>query len=335
MAALTAVMIGATAGCAPLSVTFTLGAKQKPLSETVVLSDTGAPEDKVALIDVSGVIVDGPRPGLLTSGTNPVDDLASRLTRAKDDPAVRAVVVRINSPGGSVTGSDMMYGEVRRFARETGKPVVASLGEVAASGGYYVALAGDRIVAQPTTITGSVGVIFPTFNVSEGMTMIGLRSRAVTSGPNKDLASPFAPMREEHYAILQSLVDEYYARFRGLVVERRPGLSAERLDEATDGRIMSGARAVALGLADAEGGVREAFEEAKALAGVRSARLVKYHQAGSKPRSMYAISGAAEAGTREAGRTEGEGLVEVRVDRPWGDVDGWAGAYYLWMPTVP
>src|SRR5262249_22283701 len=139
--------------CAPLSVTFTLGAKDRELQESVVLQDTaGAGNAKIALIDVRGLIVDEVRSGILTQGTNPVDDPVARLRKAEDDSAVKAIVIRINSPGGSVTASDTMYREVRRFAAVTGKPVIASMGEVAASGGYYLALAADEIMAQPTTI---------------------------------------------------------------------------------------------------------------------------------------------------------------------------------------
>src|SRR5688572_11159974 len=248
-------------GCAPTTLSVTLFADNSRLLESAVLTDKGAGEDKVAQIDVRGLIADYADGGILFPTTNPVDDLTARLRKAQEGPNVKAVVLRINSPGGTVTASDMMYREVRRFADESGKPVVASLGEVAASGGYYLALASDRIVAEPTAITGSIGVLMQTINVSDGLSRIGIKSRSVTSRANKDIANPLEPMREEHYAILQGLVDEFYGQFRGLVMERRGAepaagsadpaaasaaatgrrnLDMTRFDELTDGRVMTG-----------------------------------------------------------------------------------------------
>jgi protease-4 len=165
---------------------------------------------------------------------------------------------------------------------------------VGASGGYYLALGADTILAEPTSITGSIGVIMPTVNVSEGLAMIGIRSRSITSGPNKDLANPMEPMRDAQYAVLQQMVDEMYARFRGLVVERRPGLSAGNLDMATDGRIVMGDRAKELGLVDELGGLREAFARAKAMARLERATLVKYADPATPPRSIYSTTGGPE-----------------------------------------
>lgn len=315
-----------------MSVTFTFGADDGKLDESVVIDEpAGGP--KVALIDVRGLIIDGPQRGFLSSSPGPVDDLVARLARAEADPAVKAVVLRINSPGGSVTASDTMYREVRRFRQATGKPVVASLGEVAASGGYYLALASDTIVAQPTSITGSIGVIIPTLNVSDGLSRIGITSRSIKSGPNKDLANPLEPMRDGQYAVLQGMVDEFYGRFKGLVVARREHIAAGRLDELTDGRVVSGAEAVRVGLADAEGDLRDAFESAKQLANLKSARLVKYHPRGSpSPRTAYAGSDLSPAGRLgpQTGETE-INLLQLRLgDGPGGGVG--AGVYYLWMP---
>jgi protease-4 len=313
--------------CAPLSVTFTLGAQEQPLRETAVLEDAHGPADaKVALIDVRGTIIDAARPGLFGSGANPVDELVARLKMAEDDPEVRAVVIRINSPGGSVTASDIVYTEVRRFADTTKKPVVASLGEVAASGGYYLALAADEIVAQPTSITASIGVIIPTVNVSDGLRRIGIVARSIKSGENKDLANPLEPIRESQYAVLQGMVDDFYARFRGLVVERRPTLDTSRLDELTDGRVVTGAEAVKAGLADHEGSVRDAFDRAKHLAGITSARLVRYHTDTARPRSPYSPTATAEA---PAANTE---VNLIQLDLGEAGLGSATNAYYLWAP---
>jgi protease-4 len=265
-----------------------------------------------------------------------VDELVARLAKAEKDPAVRAVVLRINSPGGTVTGSHIMHAEVRRFAEESGKPVVACLSEIAASGGFYLALAADEIVAQPTTITGSIGVIIQTVNVSTGLAKIGVYARSVTSGPNKALASPFEPAKDEHYAILQGVVDQFYGRFRGLVHDRRPGVSEADLATYTDGRIVTGADAARVGLVDRTGDLRDAFEAAKSRAGLTHARLIKYHDRGASPRSAYARAGvpAPSAGAAPGGNSTTLNLLQVNVA---GSLAAAAGAnfYYLWLPETP
>lgn len=335
--ALTAAAAAALAACAPVSITFTFGERPAQLRESTVLSDPGRPRPKVALIPVRGVLVDGPRGGLLLPGASPVDELASRLDRAADDPDVRAVVVRINSPGGSVAATDLMYRELRRFADETGKPVVASLAEVGASGGYYLALAADEVIAQPTTLTGSVGVIVPTINLSEGLSRLGIRSRAVTSGPNKDLANPLEPMRESHYALLQSIVDEFYGQFRATVLERRAGAHRATIEPLLDGRIVTGQEAARAGLVDGTGDLRDAFERAKRRAGVDVARLVVYHDRGRHPRSPYAWveSSTAPPGSRDGDASPGSGTWPLAWLSAVDDYDLWPTAYYLWLPTAP
>ncbi|TVQ63508.1 MAG: signal peptide peptidase SppA [Phycisphaerales bacterium] len=330
-------------GCVPDRITLELRPRDPVLRETAVLTDagTGPSSAKIALIDVRGLIFDAPTPGLIAFGPNPVDELVSRLQRAENDPRIRAVVLRINSPGGTVSGSDTMHREVRRFAKTSGKPVVACMGEVAASGGYYLALAADEIYAQPTTVTGSVGVIMQTFNFSDGMSRIGVSGRAVVSGPNKAIASPFEPAQERHYAILQAMVDEFYIRFRDIVETRREGLSADVLYAYTDGRIFSGEEAARVGLVDATGGVREAFDAAKRLAGVPAARLVQYHAEGGSPRSVYALAddrpeATPNLGAQPTGVTMN--MLQLNLGAPGSPgTPGMPGAgfYYLWDPSIP
>ncbi|MCC6951088.1 MAG: signal peptide peptidase SppA [Phycisphaerales bacterium] len=288
-----------------------------------VVLEEGGGGSRVAVIEVRGLIMDGRTPGLIMDGPNPVDRFAAQLTLAEKDPAVKALIVRITSPGGTVTASHVMHEELRRFSRVSGKPVVASIGEVGASGGYYLALGADTIMAEPTSITGSIGVIMPTVNVSEGLAMIGIRSRSITSGPNKDLANPMEPIRDAQYAVLQGMVDEMYARFRGLVVERRPGLASGNLDMATDGRVFMGERAKELGLVDELGGLREAFARAKEMAGLERATLVKYADPATPPRSIYSAAGESE---REIN------LVQVKLGAGALRATGTAPFYYLWAP---
>jgi protease IV len=325
-------------GCGPTSVTFTFGGDPSRLEQTAVLDADAPASSQIALIDLRGLIVDGPRSAIpfVQSGDNPVDELVARLEKARRDSTVKAVVLRVNSPGGAVTASDTMFQELRRFRERSNKPLVVSMGEVAASGGYYVALAADRIVAQPTTITGSVGVIVPTLNVSAGLNRLGIMSRSIKSGVNKDLANPLEPMRDGQYAVLQAMVDEMYDRFRALVVERRlgAGFDPTRADELLDGRVFTGAAARSLGLVDELGDVRDAFEVAKVLAGVREARLIKYHAEGARPKSAYAISDVAAGdatglGTRASAGGTTINLLQLHLGADTGTLTP-AAAYYLW-----
>lgn len=318
------VLLTAQVGCLPKAITIQLSADRGPVRQSVVMRDArGGP--MIAQIDLTGVIVSAEAsvfgsPALL-------DDMALMFARAEADAQVRAVVLHINSPGGSVAASETLANIIEGFRRRSGKPVVASMGEVAASGGYYAAIAADRIVAQPSTITGSVGVIVPTLNVSDGLARIGIRSRSITSGPNKDIANPLEPAVDAHYAILQGIVDEFYSDFRARVIAARPGL--ENPDAVLDGSVFTGRRALELGLVDSLGGIPEAFAEAKRLAGLESAVLVKYHRAGPKPMSPYAPGGAhAESAPQTGALTNVLGLpARVRQQNPSDP-----GFYYLWLP---
>jgi protease-4 len=294
------------------------------LTETEVLRDEGAKrsDPKIVLIDVTGLIVDAQRPGLLRRGENPVARFTEALHKAADDHRVRGVVVRINSPGGGVTACDVLYRELLRFKEKTARPVVILMGDVAASGGYYLACGGDEIIAHPTSITGSIGVIIQTFNFSEGMRKIGIRADAITSGPNKAMGSPFEPMPPEHRALLQGLVDEFYDGFIEVVTERRPRLSSADLEWIEDGRVITGRRAVEVGAVDRLGDLQVAFEAAKARAGVARARLVKYHRPLEYVGSAYGTGPA--AGTQV--NLLQMNLAGLDLDRP--------GFYYLWDPLV-
>lgn len=324
-------------GCLPQRFVIDVTPAKRELAETVVLSDDGAGigSAKFALISVSGFLADVEKPGLLGSGTNPVDEFVARLKRAADDKAVRGIVLRVNSPGGTVTGADIMYQELRRFRERTGKPVVVSMGEIATSGAYYLSLGADEIYAQPTSVTASIGVLMQTLNVSKGLSMIGVEARALTSGPNKDIANPLEPMEEGQYDILEGMVEEYYARFRGLVIERRTGLSPADAEWATDGRVMTGARAAEIGLVDGAGGIHAAFAAAKRLAGVEGmrGRLVAYHVSGDSPRSAYAVTGGDVSRGVMGAPGSGDGATINVIDVPWPrSLTLEPGFYYLWRP---
>ena len=294
------------------------------LTETVVLEDPGGDSSaKIALIQITGMIADADRPGLLRKGENPVSRLVESLRKAAKDSKIKAIVLRINSPGGTVTASDVVYREIQHFKRTTKKPVVVLMSDLAASGGYYIACAGDEIIAHPTTITGSIGVIIQTFNFSEGMRRIGIKADAITSGPNKAAGSPFEPMPPEHRALLQGLVDEFYDNFVAIVTESRPNLSPADLEWITDGRVVTGRRAAEVGLIDSTGDLRDAFEAAKRRAGLTAAKLVKYHRPLEYVGSAYARSPAANPQIN---------LLQLNLNA--GPLLEQSGFYYLWDPAA-
>lgn len=324
------------AGCLPTKVTLDLAPQPAAIAETRVIADraTGDLSPKVALIDIDGILSHAGGEGLFSSRSNPVDSLVARLEKAERDDNVKAVVLRINSPGGTVAASETMYREIQGFRERTQKPVVVSMAEVAASGGYYISLAADRVLAQQTSVTGSIGVIFQTMNFSKGMAMIGIEGRAVKSAANKDLANPFAPIREEQYAVLQSTVDEFYTQFRDLVAEKRPGAAAKgpvEFDRLTDGRVFTGGQALKAGLVDELGGVREAFNAAKSLAGIQKARLFKYHGRGDRPLSAYSAESPAPTPMMS-----GDTNVELNLLGGSGADPGIRSQFlYLWNPQTP
>lgn len=208
---------------------------------------------RVAVVELEGFILD-------------VEDLLEDLRTYRENPQVRAVVIRINSPGGVVGPSQELYEALRRVRAE-GKPVVASLGAVAASGGYYVAVAADRIYANPGTLTGSIGVIMQTANLEQLMKKVGVDYVVVKAGQFKDLGNISRPMTVEERRVLQTLLEDVHAQFITAVAEGR------RLDRAhvmqfADGRIFSGAQALALKMVDELGGLEDAVNGAARLAGL-------------------------------------------------------------------
>lgn len=315
------------AGCLPNRIAIDLDPGDGRIDSTQVYSDSGGGWfglPKVALIDIDGIISGVGEPAVISPRNNPLDRAVARLREAERDSRVSAVVLRINSPGGTVAATDTLYHEILRFRERSSKPVVVSMSDVAASGGYYISLAADHIVAQPSTVTGSIGVIFQTFNIAEGLSMIGIEGRAVTSDRNKAIASPFEPAREEHYEILQSIVDDFYSTFRSTVVERRPALRSEDLALVTDGRVFTGTQALQLGLVDQLGTLYDAFDTAKQLAGLDAAQLVKYHAEGIRANSPY----AAAPDTRPSAMDQRIDISLFRLEQGRFST----GFYYLWRP---
>jgi protease IV len=209
---------------------------------------------RIAVLDVDGIIVDD-------------EELLRHIRRFRDNRSVKGYLVNINSPGGSVAPSQSIFQELRRIRRDDEVPVVASIGGVGASGGYYVALAADSIFALPGSITGSIGVIVEIPDASELLGKVGVRMQTVMSAEHKDIGSPFRPMAEGDRAILESLVLDVFDQFVDQVVEER-GLGRAEVLRLADGRILSGRQALAAGLIDRVGNREDALATAGAMAGL-------------------------------------------------------------------
>tara|TARA_Y100001933_G_C19014633_1_gene570814 strand:- start:14821 stop:15753 length:933 start_codon:yes stop_codon:yes gene_type:complete len=248
------------------------------LKTKVVQRDAGHIQGRVAIIDITGTITNYAKPGLLREGENPVSLMYEKLQAARNDSKVKAIILRINSPGGTVTASDAIYRQVMQFKQQTHKPVIALFMDVAASGGYYVACAADRIVTYPTAITASIGVILQTVSVKPALQRWGIEPHAFTSGPNKAAGSPFENLTDEQAQILQQTVDDFYARFLHTVKTSRPTIKPSDIPWLTDGRIVTGSTAVQVGLADELGDLQSAYQLAKEMAGIKQAELVRFHR---------------------------------------------------------
>ncbi|MEM8835624.1 MAG: signal peptide peptidase SppA [Planctomycetota bacterium] len=326
-------------GCLPNRVVLDLAPGDGEFERSVVLTEpsgTGESDGLIVLIPLDGFIGLTPSPGLFQGRGNAVDGVVARLREAERDPDVRAVVLRINSPGGTASASETLASEIEAFRARTGKPIIASCAEVTTSGGYYAALSCDAIVAQPSTILGSIGVIVQTFNVSEAMRRLGIEGRAVTSRSNKDIANPFESPEEAHYELLQEMVDGLYAQFVDHVRKHRDAIEASRLDELTDGRVLLAETALEAGLIDAVGGVHDAMRRAMGLADLESASLVAYHTEGRPVRTPYAsaISLDPSISSNSGGTVNEVNLVQFRFGAGAPDALS-PGFYYLWWPGMP
>ncbi|MBI39462.1 MAG: signal peptide peptidase SppA [Leptospiraceae bacterium] len=263
--------------------------------EEKVLSGEGS--EKILIIPIEGVITDEETAGFFgPSEESMVAKVVSHLNRARDDISIRAIILKINSPGGGVTASDIIYKEIHKFKQERNIPVVAVFMDVAASGGYYVAMAADRVYAHPTTITGSIGVIFGLLNVKEGLDKIGIKDYSITSGDNKAIGSPTKEMTEEQRQILQSIINDMYDRFVTVVDKGRPDLRRDTILKLADGRIYTANQAKKNGLVDDIGYfdefVRKTTELPNYVGEGKNPRLVLYTKSERKMDNIYQTPGA-------------------------------------------
>lgn len=230
---------------------------------------------KIAVIYVEGVINGGRSQMGMFSEQGGTDEVIKQLHEARDDKSVKAVVLRINSPGGSAPAAQEVGEEIKKL-RASGKLVVASMGDMAASGGYWLAAVSDKIYANPATLTGSIGVYIPYTNLEELYKKIGLHQEKIKSGVYKDILSPERTMTAKERELIQVMVDDLYEQFVAVVAEGRH-MDPAKVRSLADGRVYTGHQAKDLGLVDEYGNLYDAIDGAAALAGFKGKpEIVEY-----------------------------------------------------------
>jgi protease-4 len=259
----------------------------KPLEEKV-LEGEGKP--KILIVDLDGVISFKETSGSLGLKTIPskVAFFREAMLHAEADPDIAGVIVRINSPGGGVSASDAIYHEIMSFRQKKKVPVYAYIMAVGASGAYYVASASERIVASPTAITGSIGVIAMKFNIEGLLSKIGVSDETYKSGPKKDFWSPLRPSTEEEKKMLQGIIDRLYGRFVEVVcANRRPLLTGAEVRALADGRIMTAGEALESKLVDGVAYLDETIEAMKKALNITEAKVVTYARPADFKSNIY------------------------------------------------
>lgn len=282
-------------GCIYVSGRGLLDLSPRPLEETVL---EGKGRDKILVMEIRGLISEREKSGLFNLRQEPstVASVREQLDRAAGDDRIKGVLLLLDSPGGTVTASDILYKEIQAFKADRDVKITALLAGMATSGAYYVAMAADRIVAYPTTMTGSIGVILLNINLGGLMNKIGLSDQSVTSGAYKDLGSPFRQPRAGEREILQGIVDELHGQFVQVVRENRKGLNLDEHPELTDGRIFTAQQAQRLGLVDQIGYFSDALDGIREAAGLSQARVIRYKRGGEFLPNVYAAAGGAGIG---------------------------------------
>ena len=239
----------------------------------VILSGCTAGKEKVAVIRLSGVIADSGQQGLLVSGGISPRLVREYLLMAGRDSGVRAIVLRIDSPGGSAAASQEIASSIRRFKEDTGKPVVISMGDMAASGGYYISAYADSIVANPSTLTGSIGVISQFIYIEGLLDKLGLELETIKAGKHKDMG--IWPLTDEQRQIMQDITDDLYSQFITAVADGRD-IPVERVAELATGQLYTGTQALDFGLVDQLGGLDTAIDIAANLADITVPEVEEY-----------------------------------------------------------
>ena len=296
----------------------------KELKETQLDKDDGwFVTDKILIIDVDGSMENEYQGGLLSSGENPVTTLIEKLDRAEKDPDVKAIVLRLDSPGGTVVATDIMHHSLLEFKRKTKKPVVACVTGMACSGAYYLACGTDGIIAQPSSVVGNIGTIMQTFSVSGTLDKIGVKTVAIKSGRLKDIGSPLHELSDPEREVLQGVIGEMFQQFVSVVRQGRKDISQQRLEALTDGRVFTAKQALEEKLIDRIGYLDDGIKWAKELTDVDKAKIVMYHRPSSYTPNAYSSSMSNTGGIQSL----------INIELPdW--LTGKTQFLYLWQPGM-
>ena len=284
----------------------------------------GSGTDKILLIPVNGLISDRPKKGLIHTSASLVEQIVSQINKAEKDKQIKAVLFKINSPGGTITASDLLYHEISLFKERTGTKITVSMMDVATSGAYYISLPADLIMAHPTTVTGSVGVIYLQPKVGGLMDKIGLGVDVKKYGKNKDMGSPFRDSSEEEQKLMQKAVNDFGERFIRLVQKHRKP-ERQALSEISTARVFLAEEALKLGLVDKIGYLSDAVKESKMLAGIsKDARVVVYRRNEFPEDNYYNTADIA---------SENLNISVINIELPE-SLSLKTGFYYLWPGAI-
>lgn len=305
-------------GCAPHIHLDFLG--EEEVQEVVLIKSPA--KEKIIILDVTGLISTTLNPGLFEREGDILSRVYYRLEKASEDKNVKALILRLDTPGGEVTASDILYNEILRFKEKTSIPVVGLMMGLATSGGYYVASACDHVIAHPSTITGSIGVISIFPNLQELFTKIGIKVNVIKSGKMKDSGSAFRDLTEEEKKVFQSVIDEMYNKFLDVVYQKRKdSLSFEKLKKIADGRIYTASQAHTLKLIDEIGYFDSALRKALSLAMIKDAKVIAYTYYPKRKTNIYATK------LEKPSLFEGNNFEDMLRSLK-------SGFYYLWLPQV-
>jgi len=287
-----------------------------------VAMDRTKEQDKILLVNLSGPIQTERDPSILASAEGSVAGIFSRLERAAADPGIRGIILKIDTPGGEGTASDIIYHEIMRYRERTGRPIVALMMGLATSGGYYVAAACDYIIAHPTTLTGSIGVIGILPNIKGILQRVGIKINVFKSGKMKDAGSPYRDMTDEEKQSFQRQIDAFHEKFVQVVYgNRKQHLTLDEVKKLADGRVYNATEALGLKLIDEIGYYEAALKKVLALAKISKARVVSYTRHSGAQKNIYSV------------RDGSDPMLAFNIDllgRLFPRFQ--AGIYYLWLP---
>ena len=322
------IMAAIGTGCITIDV-FDGGGPEAQLVETVVRGTKGP---KILLVEIDGVIGGANFAGSLFEGTeySMVARVREVLDLARLDEEVSALLLRVDSPGGTATASEQIYTEIARFRQERGVPVMAQFLSTATSGGYYIAMAAETIQAHPTSITGSIGVIFSSLSFAGLMEKVGIEDQTVTGGAYKDAGSPYRRLSDVERAQLQLIVDDLHSRFREIVALGRPDLSAAQIEGLAEGQVFSAAQALENGLIDQIGTLEDAAIWLERRLGVTHSRVVSYHRPRDIRRNLYTRAAGMPSLGMAGSKFSSEAWALKRLER----ILARPGFHYLWWPGL-